>query len=323
MGIKRLNRFFLDNCNKRSIYKLHLKALSGKTLVIDTSIYMYKFAGDNALVENMYLLISIFKKYNIEPIFIFDGKPPPEKKTLLAQRKLEKMDAQKKYMEMKTLLETAQLNDAKRQEVVADMEQLKKQFIRIKDADNKKVKDLMDAYGVSYYDADGEADALCCFLVKTDRAWACVSDDMDMFLYGCNRVVRHLSILNHTAVFYDTLSILSDLKLNEDMFRDILIISGTDYNTNSETNLTETMKWFNEYNKSIRSSDCDKTFHEWLLKYTKYIKDANHLAKIKEMFCLDARNDLLSKIETGSMNSKTMNRDLIKLLLKEEGFVFV
>ena len=30
--------------------------------------------------ENMYLMLSIFRYYNVIPIFVFDGKPPPEKK---------------------------------------------------------------------------------------------------------------------------------------------------------------------------------------------------------------------------------------------------
>ena len=38
MGIKNLNRFLLDNCNKKSITKIHLSKLSGKKLVIDVSI---------------------------------------------------------------------------------------------------------------------------------------------------------------------------------------------------------------------------------------------------------------------------------------------
>ena len=80
MGIKNLNRFLLDNCNKKSIKKFHLKQLENKKVVIDTSIYLYKFIADDSLLENMYLFISIMKSYNIEPIFVFDGKPPAEKK---------------------------------------------------------------------------------------------------------------------------------------------------------------------------------------------------------------------------------------------------
>ena len=74
MGIPKLNRYLNDNCNKGSIKKTHLKILKGKTLVIDTSIYLYKFISNGDLLEQMYLFISILKSYDIKPIFIFDGK---------------------------------------------------------------------------------------------------------------------------------------------------------------------------------------------------------------------------------------------------------
>jgi 5'-3' exonuclease len=322
MGIKYLNRFFLDNCKKKSIAKTHLKSFYGKTIVVDTSIYLYKYAVDNAIVENMFLLISIFKKYNIEPIFIFDGKPPPEKKSLLIQRRIEKLDAEKKYMDMKSILDNGELIDVKKQGILSEMEQLKRQFIRITELDIKKSKNLMDAYGVTYYDADGEADVLCSYFLKTGRAWACISDDMDMFLYGCKRVIRHLSVLNHTAVLYDTESILYDLNMNEEMLRDILILSGTDYNINGETNLIETLKWLNEYNKYCKTNNTIMNFYDWLKKYTKYIKDIGQLEKVKSLFCLDQRDDLLEKINT-PIQDKMVDMDSMVQILKEEGFLFI
>jgi hypothetical protein len=322
MGIKNLNRYFMENCNKKSIYKTHLKNFAGETVVIDTSIYLYKYASDNAIVENIFLLISIFKKYNINPIFVFDGKPPPEKKTLLIQRRIEKLDAEKKYIEMKSILDGKYLNSEKKQELVLEMEHLKRQFIRITDFDIKKVKNLMDAYGVTYYDADGEADVLCSYFVKTGYAWACISDDMDMFLYGCNRVIRHLSVLNDTAVLYDTESILSDLNMNQEILHDILILSGTDYNINGETNLIETLKWFNEYNKYCKNSNTSMNFYDWLKKYTKYIKDISQLEKVRSLFCLDNRDDLLEKINR-PIKDKIVDMDSMIHILKEEGFLFI
>jgi 5'-3' exonuclease len=92
MGIKNLNRFLRDNCKKKSIYKASLKDLRGKTIVIDTSIYLYKFLGENALMENMYLFISTLLDNDITPIFIFDGKPPPEKREILLERRLGKKE---------------------------------------------------------------------------------------------------------------------------------------------------------------------------------------------------------------------------------------
>ena len=96
MGIKNLNRFLLDQCKKTAIKKTPLKHLRGKMIVIDTSIYMYKFSGQDALLENFYLMISLFRKHHIVPLFIFDGKPPPEKRALLVERHNIKKQAEEK-----------------------------------------------------------------------------------------------------------------------------------------------------------------------------------------------------------------------------------
>ena len=200
MGIHNLNRFLLDNCTNESINKKHMKFLSGKTIVIDTSIYLYKFIANNLLIENMYLLIMIFKYYNISPIFVFDGKPPDEKKQIIKKRLIDKIIAEKKYNELKDKITTvADIKDKKELEI--EIDSLKKQFIRIKESDIASVKELMDNCNVLYYTANGEADQLCAKLVIDKKAWACLSDDMDMFVYGCTRVIRHISLLNHTVIF--------------------------------------------------------------------------------------------------------------------------
>ena len=97
MGIKFLNKYLLKKCSSESIYKIPIYELKQKTIVIDTSIYLYKFAIENEIIPKFGLLLSIFKEYNITPIFIFDGKPPQEKKSLLIQRLNEKKKAEEMY----------------------------------------------------------------------------------------------------------------------------------------------------------------------------------------------------------------------------------
>jgi XPG I-region/XPG N-terminal domain len=323
MGIKKLNRFLIDNCSKRAIHKIHLKELSKKTVTIDTSIYLYKFMGDNALMENMYLFISILKSYSITPIFVFEGKPPPEKKELLARRRQEKNEAKQKYMDCMNVIEL-ETSVERKQELLFEIENLKKQFIKIKDEDICKVKNLMDCYGIEYYDAPGEADILCSYLVKTNKAWACLSDDMDMFLYGCNRVVRHISLLNHTAVYYDMAEILKDLQLDEKTFRDIMVLSGTDYNIHSNTSLFETIKWYYEYNKfMMRNEENEKIeFNQWLAKNTKYVDNINELTRINEMFVLE-NYGFLAQWNDYEQVKKSINMKGLVDALTPYGFIFV
>lgn len=323
MGIKNLNKFLHEKCRKNSISKIHFREISGKTIVIDTSIYLYQFLGDGSLMENMYLFISIMRLYNITPIFIFDGKPPPEKTDLLKQRYIEKKNAQQKYNSLYSLLTNMTIEERRLAEL--EMNNLKRQFVKIYDEDIKKVKELMDAYNVTYFDSPNEADDLCVYMVKSGKAWGCMSDDMDMFVYGCPYIIRNLSLMKHTITLYKTENILQDLNLSEKEFREILTISGTDYNIYSTTSLSETMKWFYEFKKYKENCDLNNTpyyeFYIWLMKNTKYIKDYRELINILRMF--NGKN--YTQYECMDFNiSYEKTPDTLKLhkIMESEGFVF-
>ena len=322
MGIKNLNRYIKDNCSKNSVSKRHLKDFTNKTLVIDTSIYLYQFIGEGSLMENMYLFISILKSYNIVPIFIFDGKPPAEKRELLKQRTEKKKEAEAKYKELSESLYGLKHEDRKAIEV--EMDALRRQFIRIQDQDIANVKELMDAYGVNYIDSPCEADELCVHFVKSGIADACVSDDMDMFLYGCPYVLRNFSLLNHSVIWYHTNNILSELNLNEKDFRDILIISGTDYNVNMETSLIETIKWFYQYDlyreKQKKLDKKSVGFYVWLYKHTKYIKNFMLLLNTYKSVNKSLYNDFAGY--SWNIIDKPENPSKLKEIMRKEGFIF-
>lgn len=333
MGIKQLNNFLLENCSKSAIYKLPLKQLTNKIVVIDTSIYLYKFAEKDAVAENMYLLISVFRQHNITPVFVFDGKPPAEKKALLIKRKIEKDAAEEKYNELKMAVEEGRSSNA----VLSEMELLKKQFVRVTDADITKSKELMRAYGVTYIESSGESDHLCAFLVKHGFAWACVSDDMDMFLYGCPRVIRHLSLLNHEGIYYDTSQILSDLDMTQEVFNDIAILSGTDYNVNEQKSLSDTLRYYMEYREWLHfnggaSRDAKLpeigSFYDWLMKTTTYIKDLEQLLHIRQMFNLERylltnREEFKRIIDVMPFSISEYAVADLQTVLKDDGFIFV
>jgi len=316
MGIKHLNRFLVDKCKKSSICKKTMETLRNKTIVIDTSIYMYKYNAQDALIENFYLMISVFHKYNITPLFVFDGKPPVAKYELLKQRKLEKQEAKQRFIELQIQIENeGDVNT--RKQMNAEMETLKRQFIRVSSTDTRLVKSLITAYGAMYYEANGEADRVCAYMVTSGKAWACLSDDMDMLVYGCNRVLRHLSLINENVLLYKMDNILADLNMNIADFRQIAVVSGTDYNTEDNTNLTETMKWYYEY---VRAKS-NTTFYEWLYKQTKYIQNLTILTEIYEMFVLDE----VVYPELDAIDIKLeMNYNVVHLqdIMKEDGFVF-
>lgn len=333
MGIRYLNRFLLNNCSHQSIHKICLKYLYGKTVVVDTSIYMYKFMEKGALLENMYQMISIFRKYNIIPVFVFDGKPPKEKKDLLIQRKTEKMEAEIKYNELKTQLDNVVNNgeesEPEKEDIISEMETLKKKFVRLRETDIQIIKQLITFYGIMYIESYGEADQLCAYLVKNNYAWACVSDDMDMFAYGCSRVLRHVSLIQHTGILYETEEILCNLEIPFSDFRDILILSGTDYNIHNQKTLQETMDLYKKYMKTVANTEVSINFYNWLV-CEGYLdnEEKQKLDKITPMFDLSMmslRNaeEIRTIIEMLPFQYKPIQRENLHKILRDDGFIFL
>jgi len=362
MGIKQLNHFLMENCTSKAIYKICLKQFANKIVVIDTSIYLYKFAEKSAVPENMYLMISVFRQYNIVPVFVFDGKPPAEKKALLIKRKIEKDAAEARYNELKIAVDyttssnNVTLSDSgtpretllsdtgttretllsdpgtTRETLLSEMDKLRKQFVRVTESDISKSKEIMKALGVTYIESQGESDHLCAFLVKHGFAWACVSDDMDMFLYGCPRVIRHLSLLNHEGVYYDTAQILFDLDMTQEAFNDIAILSGTDYNLNDQKSLSDTLRLYMRFREwsnfnALRRNAVTKSFYEWLVETTEYVDNIDQLSKVRRLFdlnlFLDTHKDEFKNV-VDSMPFQLQDIDLpyLKDVLNEDGFIF-
>ena len=96
MGIKSLNKFLKIKCLD-CLSKITLVELKNQVIAIDASIYMYKFISDDTLIESIYLMVSLFKKNDVTPIFVFDGKPPAEKQEIINERQIKKTEAKIKY----------------------------------------------------------------------------------------------------------------------------------------------------------------------------------------------------------------------------------
>lgn len=305
MGIKGLNRFLRNTCEK-NIYQVSLWELHGKTIAIDTSIYLYKYKGEGSdLIDGFYHMISLFKFHGIIPLFVFDGKPPSEKNKIIEKRRYEKKNAELKYNRLK---------EFNRDNNTYQLTQLRKQFTRISSQDICDVKHLLRLMGVSYYECTGESDAVCVKLVETNIAYACLSEDMDMFVYGCNKVLRYLSLLNSTVVVYDFKGILETLHITFQEFREICVISGTDYNAGPENiiNLQKALILFMKY----KTGESNGGYISWLYSNGQ-IPSVHSITKITNMFDTNIIEKIPRKITNNCNISET------KQFLEKHGFIFV
>lgn len=302
MGIRNLNKYLLQNCHN-SIKNIHLSELKNKKLSVDISIYLYNFERNGNLINGIHDMINVFKFYNIIPVFIFDGKPPNEKKYILQERKKQKEKNKEKIKELTDILNNIS-NDTsikcleEKNNILFNIEKLKRQTIYITREKIEQVKNIIRMNGATYYDAPQEADELCSILTIREQVWGCISEDMDMFIYGCPRVIRYFNIFNKTAKLYNIQNILFELNVSFNNFKQICILSGTDYNIyNNKYNLFHAIKLFNEYQQYIIIHRNEKIysplgFIEWIIGHIDTNLNYQLLHKIYYMFDLNDSNKL-------------------------------
>ena len=348
-----LNKFLQDKC-KSSISRVNLSKLSGKKIAVDISIYLYKFLGENALLENLYLMISIFRENNIIPVFVFDGKPPAEKNDTIAFRKKTKINARDEYYRLKQMLddiesdvavsdcdggggggggdddeETVTVIPSNTADIRIMMDKLKKKFVILKAEHIQNAKMLLQAYGMTYIESPGEADMLCAKLVSKNIVYACLSEDTDMFVYGCSRVLRYLSLTTSTVILYDFQEIIKTLDMTTYEFRQLCIIYGCDYLPKNENqnykNMTifNSYKMFKQYKDYLKNNETQSDFYKWLLSQNKDIYSyINEASKVIDMFDISSYDNLELYDNIKIMNGPIHREQLIEVMQKEN-FIFI
>ena len=227
--------------------------------MVDASIYMYRYQAQNDLVGGMYAMVSLLEHHGLELHFVFDGTPPTEKLVTLEERKTQRQEARNELARLERLAASATATEIR--DLNTRIQRLRRQCTRLTDEDVASVKTLLTCLGIGYTVADGEAERLCAKLVLSRVVDACLSDDTDLFAYGCPRVLRYLSVLGETVVHYDYSEILRDLEMSPEEFRSVCVAAGTDYNR-------ETQGFGRAYSAFARfkSSGATGSFTNWLIE---------------------------------------------------------
>tara|TARA_Y100000996_G_scaffold276079_1_gene217697 strand:- start:518 stop:1435 length:918 start_codon:yes stop_codon:yes gene_type:complete len=228
MGINGLNQYLRKNCSD-AITKKNIHELLGQRIVVDASIYLYRFKSQDNLIPGLFEMLSIFQ--GVDLYFVFDGKPPDEKRDIQEHRRKNREDARLEIEKLKYQMSHTSMQSKEYGILHSRIQKCKRSCVKIREQDIRDAQELLDAAGVRYVIADGEADNLCAELVSINKADACLSDDTDLFPLGCKKVYRYLSVLHETVVEYDYTKILDILQLSHEEFRMICIMAGCDYNT--------------------------------------------------------------------------------------------
>ena len=250
MGIKQLNSLLKQYC-KDAIKETKLNCLNGKIIAIDTSIFLYKYMYNldylgGFISHSLRLLLN-----GITPFFIFDGKPPEEKNSILQNRKNKKIFYFKKKEFLEDMLnkkkeeievDIPDENDVLRKiyeeyinkteiEITNEIKKVSKKIITIKKENIDKVKELLDLMGIPYFDANGEAETVCARLYQNNLIDGCITEDTDYLANGGNFFIKSFNKNNNNILLYDLNILLCKLEINYNEFIDLCILCGCDYCT--------------------------------------------------------------------------------------------
>lgn len=230
MGVKNLQKLLLEFA-PNAIKTTNINDYKNKIIAMDTSILIYQYViairntGADLTNESGYMTSHIhgilskalsLLEIGINPIFIFDGKPPSIKNNTLKDRKNIRTKATEK-------METTEDNDEKIK--------LFKRSAVITSKHLNECKEILILMGLPIISAPEEADPQCAKLVMEGHAYACGSEDMDLLAFGTNRLLRNLSVSKKKqgVVELSLDKILKELEISHDQFIDLCILLGCDY----------------------------------------------------------------------------------------------
>ncbi len=277
MGIKSLTKLIKENSND-SIQTKKLYQLSGKKVAIDVSIFIYQYLmnvrNNNKLLTNSngevtsHISGIFYKTINylslgIEPIYVFDGKPPEDKLKLIKERNKKAEIAKEK------------LRTSSEEKDILKYEKLSTRMTRKHIED---IKTLLNLMGIKYIqDEEGEAEAIASELCRIGYVDYVVTEDMDALVYGCPKMIRNnldKSIKGKDIISELSLDkIISSLDISQDKFIELCVLCGCDYCENiPKVGIVKALKIIKDY----------KNIEEFLDQNTTYKIPENYLERYKK-----------------------------------------
>ena len=164
----------------------------------------------------------------VKPIYVFDGKMPEFKKQTAEQRRDIRAEAAREWKEALAR---------------GDLEEARKYAQRAAELTDEMIrssKRLLQALGITALQAPSEGEALCSLITRNGDAYAAATQDYDSLLFGCQRLVRNLSITGKRRRGKELINVepelivlkqaLENLGISRNQLITLGILVGTDYN---------------------------------------------------------------------------------------------
>ena len=236
MGVKGLYKY-LETKHPQCIQYVDLDNLSGSTIAVDASVWLYvsmykvtEISNRNHITYFLNHIIELLQN-NIIPVFVFDGKAPEAKELVLKQRETRKREIQ-------TKIDIAKERAAKRvctegeNEARKAVEKIESQLINIEPRHHEEVMELIKSLGIQCIRANGEADHVCAWLSRNGFVDAVMTEDIDLLVGGATTMLKRnrnvsKSVLSWTLVTLR--DVLENTRMTYEQFVDSVLLMGCDY----------------------------------------------------------------------------------------------
>jgi flap endonuclease-1 len=224
---------------------LRLTDLAGKAVAIDAFNTLYQFLTTirqpdgtplkgldgrvTSHLSGMFHRSAALLEMGVQPVYVFDGKPPKLKERTLEMRRQARETAEREW---KAAVEAGDLKKALTKA---------SQSTRLDDGMISETKSLLDSMGVPWLVAPSEGEAQIAFMAIRGDVWAGASQDFDCLLFGTPTLVRNLTLSKKRRVaggrtvdvqpeLVDLERVLAGIQLTRAQLVDMSILIGTDFN---------------------------------------------------------------------------------------------
>ncbi|CAK5274848.1 unnamed protein product [Mycena citricolor] len=214
----------------------HLSEFAGQTLAVDGYVWLHRGiftcatelatgVDTHKYVDYAMHRVRLLRHHKIEPYLVFDGGPLPAKKGTEVDRHKRRAE----HLALGNALAKQGKTSQAREHYVKSIDVTPQMAFQV-------IKALR-AESVQYVVAPYEADAQLAFLERMGLVDGVISEDSDLLVFGCRRVLFKMDVVSSTAVCIDRADFagvtssdgISLSGWSDTQFRTMAIMSGCDY----------------------------------------------------------------------------------------------
>ena len=212
------------------------ESLRGKRVGVDILGLLYKAKAQRVpIVIYLSQFMVRCRMYGIIPVPIFDGKPPDEKRPMLAQRAERRIHASTRHAKLVADSSAIPIPEGRRVIIEEELQRLEFTANYLTSEERDTAKQFFYACGVMSYNATGEADNILAYLARRGLVDAVISNDFDMLARGVPQLLvpETYALPGDTSGWraYNLEAITKAVQFTYDQFLEMCVLMGCDYLT--------------------------------------------------------------------------------------------